>query len=1182
MAHRPPAGAHPPTATRPSAPPFRPSPLVVIRRMLTPPAVRPSLLAAALIPLALAACTGAPGSDDAPRTDAAPPAADGRLFTQLPASYTGVRFANRLKESRELNVFTYRHFYNGGGVAVGDLTGDGLPEILLTASQGRSRLYLNEGRFRFRDVTEAAKVGRDGGWATGVTFADVNGDGRLDIYICYAGPVPGEKRANALYVNQGLNADSVPTFVEQAAQYGIADQGYGTHAAFLDYDRDGDLDLYLVNNSPQPVSSFGPRNVRHLRDSLPGGRLYRNDPAPDGAGQAARRFTDVSERAGIHGSEIAFGLGVGVSDVNRDGWPDVYVANDFFERDYLYVNNRDGTFAEALDRHMPVMSYFSMGMDVADVDNDGWPDVYTTDMLPEDEQRLRLTSSFEGWDVYQTKVRNGYHHQLMRNMLQRNNGDPAPGAGQAPTFSDVGNMAGVARTDWSWGALIADLDLDGLKDIYVTNGLAKDITSQDYVAFMANQETMKEVTRGGRGRVDFERLTNAMTSTPIANYAFRNQGDLAFTNESKGWGLDAPSFSSGAAYGDLDGDGALDLVVNNVNAEAFVYRNNARALHEGNRYLQVKLEGAGGNRFGVGAAVTVHAGGDTLLQEVAPSRGFQSSVDYVLTFGVGARDTVDSLTVAWPDGRASALRGVATNQRLTVRHAESAAPPPAAPAPAKGATPLLADVTGRVGLTYAHDENDFVDFDRERLLPKMLSTEGPLMAVADVNGDGLDDAFIGGAKDQAGQLLIQGRDGTFTSASAATFERDKISEDVGALFFDADGDGDQDLYVVSGGSEYSDMAPALQDRLYLNDGRGGFAKAAGRLPAETASGSRVAAADYDGDGDLDLFVGGRVVPWRYGTDPRSALLQNDGHGRFTDVTERVAPELATAGMVTDALWQDVDGDRRADLVVVGEWMPVTVFRNAGGGRLARLEVPGLEKSHGWWNRIVAGDFTGDGRVDFVVGNLGLNSRLRATQAEPATMYVKDFDGNGFVEQVLACYSAGRSYPIALRDDLIKAIPPLKARYLNYKDYAAQSVGDIFPPEAMKGAVVKTAHTFASALVRNDGSGRFTLVPLPREAQVAPVYGMLAHDVDGDGARDLLLAGNFDGVEPELGRMSASYGLLLRGDGSGALAPVPAAQSGFHVPGEARDIQRLRTRDGELYVVTRNDDRPLVFRPTHRD
>ncbi|HEX6057643.1 MAG TPA: VCBS repeat-containing protein [Gemmatimonadaceae bacterium] len=1108
--------------------------------------------------LALALAAGCSGADVAADASVAPDP-DGRLFTLLPSSVTGVRFVNRVTPSDELNVFTYRNFYNGGGVAIGDLTGDGLPELLLTSNQQDNHLYLNEGGFRFRDVTAAAGVGGEGFWATGVALADVNGDGRLDIYVCYAGDVAGDRRANELYINDGLDSAGVPTFTERAAEFGLADEGYTTHAAFLDYDRDGDLDVYIVNNSFRPVGSFGLRNIRHVRNEHGGHRLYRNDGG---------RFADVSERAGIYGSEIAFGLGVAVSDVNRDGWPDLYVSNDFFEQDYLYINDGDGTFTESIAQRMPSISYFSMGLDIADVNNDGWTDVYTTDMLPEDEYRHRAFSSYEGWDVYQAKLKNGYHHQFMRNMLQLNNANG--------TFSDVGQIAGVARTDWSWSALIADLDLDGLKDIFVTNGLAKDVTSQDYIAFLANNTTQAASTRGRR--VDFMRLVDAMTSTPIPNYVFRNRGDLAFADESVAWGLDTKGFSNGAAYGDLDGDGALDLVVNNVDQEAFVYRNNARSMLP-HRFLQVALEGEGPNRFGIGAAVTVEAGGRTLLQEMFPSRGFQSSVDYVLTFGVGDADTVASVTVRWPDGRVSALEHVAAGQRLTVRQATAGA------APRRSAPPvptLFADVTTEAALGVAHEENDFVDFDRERLIPKLLSTEGPYMAVGDVNGDGLDDAFVGGARDQAGRLLLQRRDGGFAPASERAFAADRVSEDLGAAFFDADGDGDLDLYVVSGGNEFSDSAPALQDRLYLNDGRGGFAKASGRLPRETSSGSRVVAADFDGDGDVDLFVGGRVVPWRYGFAPASMLLRNDGTGRFADVAAEAAPGLADIGMVTDALWHDVDGDTRLDLVVVGEWMPITVFRNTGNGRLERLEVPGLERSHGWWNRIVAGDFTGDGRVDFVVGNAGLNSRLRATAAEPLTMHVKDFDRNGFVEQIVSSYAGGRSYPLVLRDDLIKSIPSLKARYLSYDTYARQSLGEIFSETDLDGAIVRRAHTLATSLVRNEGNGAFTLVPLPLEAQLAPVYGILASDFDEDGATDLLLAGNFDGVEPEIGRMSAGYGLFLHGDGKGAFTPVRAPESGFLVPGEARDIQRLRTRRGELYVVTRNDDRPLAFRTTYRE
>ncbi|MEO7682583.1 MAG: VCBS repeat-containing protein, partial [Gemmatimonadaceae bacterium] len=1099
-----------------------------------------------------AACSG---RDAAPERTSQPPASDGHLFTMLPSSYTGVRFENRLTDTNDLNIFTYRNYYNGGGVALGDLNGDGLPEILLTSNMGGNRLYLNEGQYRFRDITRVAGVEGKRSWATGATFADVNGDGRLDLYVCYAGNVAGSRRANELYINKGLNGKGEPQFTEEGAAYGVADEGFSTHASFFDYDRDGDLDLYVLNNSSRPVSSLGLQNTRQVRNAFGGHRLYRNDGG---------HFTDVSAKAGIYGSEIAFGLGVAVGDLNGDGWPDIYVSNDFFERDYLYINNKNGTFTDKLELEMPSISYSSMGLDIADVNNDGLLDVFVTDMLPEDEYRYKMTSAFESWDIYQTKVKNDFHHQFARNMLHLNNGNG--------TFSEIGQLAGVSRTDWSWSALIADFDLDGYKDIHVTNGMASDVTSQDYIAFLANNETMRSAMQGGK-RVDFARLIKVMTSTRLPNYAFRNNGGHTFTNQGSQWGLDSRGFSNGAAYGDLNGDGALDLVVNNVNEEAFVYRNNARTQSK-NHYLQVKLLGEGSNRFAIGAKVSLWTGASSQFQEMMPSRGFQSSVDYILTFGLGQRGNVDSVTVVWPDGRVSTRASVAADQRIVIEQAGSSAPKPI---PLALPQPILVDVTDQTGLGFVHRENSYVDFDREPLIPKMVSTEGPYMAVADVNGDGLQDVFIDGAKDQTDRLLLQRRGGGFAPSSEAVFAADAISEDLGAVFFDANGDGTLDLYVVSGGNEFSEMAPALEDRLYLNDGRGNFRKANGNVPAASNSGSRVAAADFDGDGDVDVFVGGRVVPGRYGIVPPSVLLENDGRGHFADVTARAAPGLVHVGMVTDALWRDVDGDGRVDLIVVGEWMPITVFRNLGNGRLERASIPGLEKSNGWWNRIVAGDFTGDGRVDFVVGNLGLNTRFHASESEPLVMYVKDFDGNGFVDQVIAGYNNGRSYPLALRDDLMKSLPFLKPRYENYESYARQTLTDVFSAKDLADAVVAKAYQFATVLAKNNGNGSFTLVPLPLEAQLSPVYGILASDVDRDGKLDLMLAGNLDGVKPEIGRMSASYGVLLKGDGKGDFTAIRTRDSGFFVPGQARDIQRLRTARGEVYVVTRNNDRPLLFR-----
>ncbi len=1103
----------------------------------------------------LAACSGGERSA-APLQTGEPPPAGSTLFTLLPSSYTGVRFENRLTDTRDLNVFTYRNYYNGGGVAIGDLTGDGLPEIVLTSNQDGPKLYVNLGHFQFRDVTKEAGIAEYDRWTTGVTLADVNGDGKLDIYVCHAGLKPGALRANTLYINQGIS-DGIPRFREMAAQYGLADTGYSTQAAFFDYDDDGDLDMFLIRNSPRPVGTIAVKNERTQRDPLGGHELYRNDGG---------HFVNVSEQAGIYGPTIGFGLGIAIGDVNRDGRPDVYVANDFFERDYLYLNNGNGQFREVLENAMPVSSYFSMGVDIADVDNDGWPDIYTSDMLPEDDYRLKTTQSFEPWTLYDAKARDGFDHQLMRNMLQHNNGNG--------TFSDLAWQAGVARTDWSWAALIADFDLDGNKDIFVANGLVRDVTSQDYIAFLSNDQTLLAATRGGSQRVDFMSLINAMTSTKLPDYVFRNNGDLTFTKVSASWGLDRPSFSNGAAYGDLDGDGAPDLVVNNANDEAFVYRNNARSQLSANRLLQVNLVGDNANPLAVGARVTLRTRDRQFMQELEPTRGFQSSVDYTLTFGVGRVDTLESITVDWPDGRTSGMSHVGTNQRLTIRESDGHFQPPIRPS---GHPPLFRDVTAQIGLDFVHHENDFVDFDREPLIPKMVSREGPLVAVGDVNGDGLDDFFIGGAKGQPSALYVQRANGTFVATNQALFAADSISEDLGAAFFDANGDGKLDLYVVTGGSEFSDLAPALEDRLYLGDGHGRFRKTTGMLPQLFGSGSRVAVSkDY-------LFVGGRVVPGRYGITPQSTLLKNDGRGHVTEVTAQVAPELARIGMVTDALWVDVDHDGRLDLVVVGEWMPITVFHNTGT-RLERTTIRGLEHTAGWWNRIITGDFNGDGRPDFVVGNLGLNSRLHASVTEPARIYVRDFDRTGFPEQIVTLYersTVGAQHaaplPLALRDELTNVLPSLKARYPKYADYAGQTVEQIFGT-ALSDAVLKQAETFASAIALSNRDGSYTLVPLPREAQIAPVYGVLAGDFDHDGKLDLLLAGNFSPVPPEIGSMMASYGLMLRGNGRGGFTPWHADQSGFVVPGESRDIQRLRTRRGDLYVVACNNDRPLFFRP----
>ncbi|MFQ5709726.1 MAG: VCBS repeat-containing protein, partial [bacterium] len=1057
------------------------------------------------------------------------------------------------------------------------------PDVYLVANRQPNKLFLNQGDFRFRDVTKQAGVAGRHNWSTGVSLVDINGDQRLDIYVCNSGNIKGDNRANELFLNQGNRENGVPTFTEAAAEYGIDDRGFSTHAAFFDYDKDGDLDLYVLNDAFRAMSAFDlSKNLRHQRDPGGGDRLYRND---DG------RFVDVSEEAGIYGSVIGFGLGVSVSDVNNDGWPDIYVANDFFERDYLYINNRDGTFTEKLEEMIQHISLSSMGGDIADLNNDGFMDICATDMLPEDDVRLKTTFTFDSFDFVERQVDWGYYHQFSQNVLQLNRGFDPEGR---MFFSEIGLLAGVAETDWSWGAIIVDLNNDGLKDIFVSNGIFRDVTDQDYMTAMMQAKNIREILRGDR--IDFPELIQKMPSTKLRNYAFRNNGDLTFSNQAAHWGLDTLSFSNGVAYGDLDGDGDNDLVINNVNQPAFVFRNEADSL-TGNHYLKVKLVGQGMNALAVGARVTLEcANQQTFVLEQMPMRGFQSSVDYVLTFGLGAYELVDTLIVDWPDGSRGSVANVAADQVVTLYQREARLSEPESP---RNVEPVFREVTSKFPLQYRHVENKFNDFRREPLIPHKLSTEGPRISKGDVNGDGREDLFIGGAKGSAGKLLIQTASGAFRSVDDRLFQKAKISEDMGAAFFDADGDGDLDLYVVSGGNEYSTRSPALLDRLYLNDGGGHLEQAASALPKFYASGSCVQPGDFDGDGDADLFVGSRSVPWKYGLTPTSYLLENDGKGNFSVVTEEVAPELAKVGMVTDAEWIDYDRDGNLDLVVVGEWMPVSLFRNTGHGLVNVTGQVGLAKTDGWWNCVVVEDLNGDGYVDLVAGNLGKNSKLKASPSEPASIYISDFDNNGLVEQILCYYKSGKSYPLPLRSDLLKRLPYLRQKLPTHADYAGKGIGEIFSQSQLNTAVVKKAYTFDSTVFYGQADGSFRGQPLPTEAQFSPVYAIMAKDFDSDGSKDLLLAGNLYGVTPQLGRYDASYGTLLMGDGAGGFTPLDSSAAARHAPldgsyptgftpmsvrdsglslsGQVRDMVALIYRNGhEVIVFAKNDDRIQVY------
>ena len=1085
---------------------------------------------------------------------------DGALFKRLPSSHTGIDFANTIAEDDSLyNPIVFDYLYNGGGVAVGDVDGDGLDDVYFAGNQVPNKLYLNKGGFRFEDVTDEAGVGAEGAWSTGVAAADVNADGRLDLYVSVAGKVPEAERANLLYINQGEGADGIPRFTEEAAAYGLADTGYSTQAAFFDYDLDGDLDLYLLTNDVDEASRNALRPKRTSGEAKSTDRLYRND--------GDNTFTDVSREAGI--TIEGYGLGLAVSDVNRDGWPDVYVANDFITNDLLWINNRDGTFTDRIGDFLAHQSLNGMGADVADFNNDGRVDIVVADMLPRSNWRQKMMLPGGNYDKFEMALRLGYEPQYVRNTLQLGLG-PAPEG--VPRFSEIGQLAGVASTDWSWAPLFADFDNDGWRDLLITNGYGRDVTNLDFIVYN------REANMMGTPEAKRARVMAAFRELPeikLPNALFQNNGGLTFTSRTRAWGMDVPSISGGAAVADFDRDGDLDVVVSNIDDEAFVYENRADERDDVH-YLRVDLEGPKANPAGFGAKVVLRSGGRMQYHDHSPYRGYKSTVEQAIHFGLGAADRVDSLEVYWPDGAYTLLRDARAGQTLTLRRADAAPQQPGEVPPSRPAYPFR-EVARQHGLTSEHEEAEFVDFKATPLLPHKHSQNGPGIAVGDVDGDGLDDVYVGGDRGQARTLLLQREGGQFEER---LLEEAAPYDDTGALFFDAEGDGDLDLYVVSGGSHAPADDAAYQDRLYLNDGAGGLRHAPEALPTWHSSGADVEAADYDADGDLDLFIGGRILPGRYPLPPRSVILRNDSGGgvaHFTDVTDTVAPGLADVGLVSDALWTDVDADGLIDLLLVGEWMPITLFKNRGGRFVDATQTSGLSNTSGWWNSLAAADFDRDGDTDYVAGNLGLNTKYRATEEEPVRIYAADFDENGSIDPVIARYIEGELYADASRDLMILQMIGMKRRFGSYADYARAGLEATLSEAERARAYTAEAVTFETSYLENLGDGTFTWRVLPLRAQFAPAFGMLPGDYNGDGHADLLVVGNAYAPDVQTGRHDASVGVLLAGDGRGGFEAVEPAQSGFFANGDAKGMAEVALgEEGALVLVSRNADRLLAF------